>query len=100
MVALVTEAFDPIDADDRMAVAANVGQLAVTASPAQALAAFRFIERLGSILAPFAVALAVASWGLSGAAGVLGAGLALGAVAVALAMARFSNVRESAHAAP
>ena len=100
MVALVTEAFDPIAADDRMAVAANVGQLAVTASPAQALAAFRFIERLGSILAPFAVALAVASWGLSGAAGVLGAGLALGAVAVALAMARFSNVRESAHAAP
>ena len=102
MVAFVTEAFDPTSTNDRksVAMAVNVGPLKTTVNPAQALAAFRFIERLGSIMAPFAVALAVAGWGLSGAAGVLGGGLALGSVAVAFAMARFSNVRESAHAAP
>lgn len=100
MVALVTEAFEPLAADAPAAAVGHKGQFVGAASPAQALAAFRFIERFGSILAPFAVALAVSGLGLSGAAGVMGAGLGLGAVAVALALARFSYVKECVDAAP
>lgn len=77
MVALVTEAFDH----------PRVGQ----ATPVQALAAFRFIERFGSVLAPFAVALAVSLFGFAGAALAIGILLAFGALAVAFALARFPN---------
>lgn len=75
-LALVTETFD------RDPHATQV----VGATPEQALAAFRFIERFGSILAPFAVALAVAQFGLTGAVGAIGIVLAAGAAGVALAL--------------
>lgn len=61
-LALVTEAFAP-DPHNKQAL---------QATPEQALAAFRFIERFGSVLAPLVVALAVAQFGLVGAVSVLG----------------------------
>lgn len=56
------------------------------ASPEQALAAFRFIERVGSIAAPLGVALAVDRFGLVGAVGALGALLAAAGLLLALAL--------------
>ena len=91
MIALVTETFD--------IPGINKPFLSATATPAQALAAFRFVERFGSIAAPFVVALAVFFFGLTGAAGALGVLLALGGVGIALVSARFSNHKESLDAA-
>ncbi|QEA13154.1 MFS transporter [Comamonas flocculans] len=71
---LVTEAFEASSAQAQGASLAG----AQTVTPAQALAAFRFLERVGSILAPFVVALAVARLGMDGAVLVVGALLALG----------------------
>ncbi len=53
-----------------------------TASPEQALAAFRLIERGGSIVAPFVTALSIAWLGLQGAVAAVGVVLALGALGV------------------
>lgn len=75
-LALVTEAFDA-DPDATQVVGAT---------PEQALAAFRFIERAGSILAPIAVALAVGRFGLAGAVGAIGALLAAAGLALALCL--------------
>ncbi len=62
------------------------------ASPEQALAAFRFVERFGSILAPFAVALAVTQFGLTGAVGAIGAVLAVCGVGLSISL---MNLKES-----
>lgn len=80
-LALVTETFD------RDPHATQV----VGATPEQALAAFRFIERFGSILAPFAVAAAVGVFGLGGAVGTVGALLAAGALALVAALWNFKE---------
>lgn len=64
-------------------------------TPEQALAAFRFIERFGSILAPFAVALAVGGLGLAGAVGLIGAVLAMGTVGIAIALPDNSQRKHS-----
>lgn len=53
-----------------------------TVTPEQALAAFRLIERFGSIAAPFVVVLAVTQLGLTGAVGAIGLLLAAGTVGV------------------
>ncbi|HZY20488.1 MAG TPA: MFS transporter [Ramlibacter sp.] len=75
-LALVTEAFDR---DPQATQAAG-------ATPEQALAAFRFIERFGSIVAPFVVALAVSRLGLGGAVGAIGVVLALACAGLALVL--------------
>lgn len=80
-LAMVTEAFGS-DRDAR-------GE----ATPEQALAAFRFVERFGSILAPFAVALAVAQFGLMGAVGAIGVVLALGAAGLVAALFNLQEKR-------
>jgi MFS family permease len=84
-LALVTEAFDP------QAVAQ------AQATPEQALAAFRFIERVGSIVAPLVVALAVARWGLTGAVGALGVLLAVCTLALGLAFRRSEPLQALSH---
>jgi len=56
------------------------------ATPEQALAAFRFIERFGSVVAPFVVALAVARFGLIGAVGAIGTLLAACTLLMGLAL--------------
>ena len=71
-LALVTEKFDH---DPRTTQALG-------ATPEQALAAFRFVERVGSVVAPFAVALAVAQVGLAGAASLLALLLLAGTIAL------------------
>lgn len=71
-LALVTEAFDGQVSGDRPQ----------GASPEQALAAFRLIERVGSVVAPFVVAAAVSQLGLTGAVGAIGLLLAVGTVGV------------------
>lgn len=63
-LALVTELFEP-----------RAGS-AQHATPEQALAAFRLLERLGSIAAPFATAWAVAAFGYTGAMWAIGLFLA------------------------
>lgn len=65
-LARVTESFER---DPRAVVALG-------ATPAQALAAFRFVERAGSVAAPFVAAAMLASWGAAGSAGLLALGLA------------------------
>jgi MFS family permease len=75
-LALVTETFD----SDPHATQV------VGATPEQALASFRFLERVGSIVAPFAVAFAVGRFGLAGSVGAIGALLAAGAVGIALVL--------------
>jgi MFS family permease len=81
VIALVTEAFD------RDPHATQI----VGATPEQALAAFRFIERFGSIAAPFAAAACVALFGLQGAIGAIGLLLGAGAVAVYIGLARYKE---------
>lgn len=81
-LALVTETFD------RDPHATQI----VGATPEQALAAFRFIERFGSILAPFVVALAVAQFGLTGAVAAIGVLLAAGAAALTLALMSLQEI--------
>lgn len=71
-LALVTEAFDGQESADR----------SQGATPEQALAAFRLIERVGSVVAPFVVAAAVSQLGLTGAVGAIGLLLAVGTVGV------------------
>lgn len=71
-LALVTEAFDDQTAGERPQ----------GATPEQALAAFRLIERVGSVVAPFVVAAAVSQLGLTGAVGAIGLLLAVGTVGV------------------
>lgn len=71
---LITEAFEA----SAPGLDAAPQQATQKVTPAQALAAFRFLERVGSILAPFVVALAVARLGINGAVLVVGALLALG----------------------
>lgn len=61
------------------------------ASSVQALAAFRFIERFGSIVAPFVVALAVAQFGLTGAVGAIGGLLAACTVLLVFILASYSE---------
>ena len=86
-LALVTEAFHEPDHDAP----------ALTATPTQALAAFRFIERFGSVLAPFVVALAVAQLGMTGAVLVVGVLLAVGAAGLmwSLRASRDGGVRHA-----
>ncbi|MEO5671730.1 MAG: MFS transporter [Ramlibacter sp.] len=84
-LALVTESFD------REAQATQF----VNTTPEQALAAYRFIERFGSVLAPFAAALAVGGFGLAGAVSAIGVVLALGAIGVAVALFETRNSGES-----
>lgn len=57
-VALITEAFE--DSPERLA------------TPEQALAAFRLLERAGSVLAPFVIVAAIHVWGYAGAITSLG----------------------------
>ncbi|MBF5005609.1 MFS transporter [Diaphorobacter caeni] len=64
-IALATEVFEPRE-----------GAYASPATPEQALAAFRFMERAGSIVAPFVTAIAITIWGYAGA--VLAVGLLVG----------------------
>lgn len=52
----------------------------VTATPEQALAAFRLIERAGSIIAPFVTAVAVTAFGYSGAVVAIGVLLTIATV--------------------
>ncbi|WP_168389225.1 MFS transporter [Xylophilus sp. Leaf220] len=73
-IALVTEVFEES--------ATGPG----SATPEQALAAFRLIERIGSIAAPFATALAIALLGLSGAVAAVGVLLAVAAAGVWLGL--------------
>lgn len=70
-------------------------QKAIPGSPsaAQGLATFRFIERVGSIAAPFVAAAAVAGFGLQGSIGVIGLILAVGAVGVFAGLFTFKEVR-------
>jgi MFS family permease len=75
-LALVTETFDT----DPQATQV------VGATPEQALAAFRFIERFGSIAAPFAVAMAVAQFGLTGAVAAIGVLLTAGTAGVGMVL--------------
>lgn len=74
-LALVTEVFET-SSSGNAAIAAQTH----AATPTQALAAFRFLERFGSILAPFVVALAVSQLGMNAAILVVGALLAAGAL--------------------
>jgi len=69
-LALVTELFEP-----------HPGRPQV-ATPEQALAAFRLLERLGSIVAPFATAWAVAALGYAGAMWAIGLLLAAATLAM------------------
>ncbi|HEY8332150.1 MAG TPA: MFS transporter, partial [Tardiphaga sp.] len=64
-IALITELFECKPADSR------------SASPEQALVAYRLIERLGSVTAPFVTALAVLWVGLPGAVSAVGILLAV-----------------------
>jgi len=73
-ITLVTELFERKDASVQ------------AATPEQALAAFRLIERGGSIIAPFVTALAIALLGLEGAVAAVGVLLALGALGVWLGL--------------
>lgn len=75
-LALVTETFerDPLATQS------------LGATPEQALAAFRFVERVGSVVAPFAVTLAIAWGGLAGAAHLLALILLAGTVGVAVGL--------------
>lgn len=74
-LALVTEVFE-----GRPAAGAR------GATPEQALAAFRLIERIGSIAAPFVTALAITWFGLSGAVAAVGILLALGGLGIWLGL--------------
>lgn len=69
-LALVTELFDPHPGRPQ------------PATPEQALAAFRLLERLGSIAAPFATAWAVAALGYAGAMWAMGLFLAAATLAM------------------
>ncbi|MCD2512859.1 MFS transporter [Comamonas endophytica] len=73
-LALVTELFEPQPGRPQHA------------SPEQALAAFRLLERLGSIAAPFATAWAVAALGYAGALWAIGLLLALATLAMLAAL--------------
>ena len=64
-LALATEVFEPREGDRPS-----------PATPEQALAAFRFLERAGSIVAPFVTAVAITAWGYAGA--VLAVGVIVG----------------------
>lgn len=64
-------------------------------SAEQGLATFRFVERLGSIAAPFVAAAAVAGFGLRGSVIVLGAILAVGAVGVFLGLLTYRETKTS-----
>ncbi|MDZ7864507.1 MFS transporter [Acidovorax sp.] len=83
-IALTTEAFEGVDASR------------ATATPEQALAAFRLIERGGSIVAPFVTAVAVTAFGYAGA--VVAVGLLLSVTTLSLA-AGLRNPRTQAAAA-
>lgn len=83
-IALTTEAFEGVDASR------------ATATPEQALAAFRLIERGGSIVAPFVTAVAVTAFGYAGAA--VAVGLLLSVTTLSLA-AGLRNPRIQAAAA-
>jgi MFS family permease len=74
-LALVTEVFE------HQTLLAGRG-----ATPEQALAAFRLIERLGSITAPFVTAVAITLLGLSGAVAAVGVLLVLGAAGIWLVL--------------
>mgnify|MGYP003604771530 FL=1 len=78
-IALATEVFDPRD-----------GARPSAATPEQALAAFRFIERGGSIMAPFVTAIAITAYGYAGAVVAVGVlvGIATLGLLVALRMPR------------
>lgn len=76
VIALVTEIFD----HDK------VSSMRTRPSAEHVLAAFRFIERFGSILAPFAAAFAVGQYGLAGAVGAIGALVAIGAIGISAAL--------------
>ncbi|MES2611138.1 MAG: MFS transporter [Pseudomonadota bacterium] len=83
-IALTTEAFEGVDASR------------ASATPEQALAAFRLIERGGSIVAPFVTAVAVTAFGYAGA--VVAVGLLLSVTTLSLA-AGLRNPRIQAAAA-
>ncbi|WP_034293015.1 MFS transporter [Herbaspirillum sp. RV1423] len=72
---LVTEVFE----DDVLAGSRG-------ATPEQALAAFRLIERIGSITAPFVTALSITLLGLSGAVAAVGILLLLGGIGIGLGL--------------
>ena len=78
-IALATEVFDPRD-----------GARPSAATPEQALAAFRFIERGGSIMAPFVTAIAITAYGYAGAVVAVGVlvGIATLGLLVVLRMPR------------
>lgn len=78
-LALVTELFEP-----------HPGRPQV-ATPEQALAAFRLLERLGSIAAPFATAWAVAALGYAGAMWAIGLLLAAATLAMLPALRRTAS---------
>lgn len=70
-IALTTEAFEGVDASR------------ASATPEQALAAFRLIERGGSIVAPFVTAVAVTAFGYAGAAVAVGLLLSVSTLSLA-----------------
>ncbi|SEK10237.1 MULTISPECIES: MFS transporter [unclassified Variovorax] len=69
-IAMVTEVFEKKPPQQRLA------------TPEQAIAAYRLIERLGSVAAPFVTALAILWAGLAGALSVVGLAVALAGAAV------------------
>ena len=79
-IALATEVFEP-----------RQGTQESSASPEQALAAFRFIERAGSIVAPFVTAVAIAAWGYAGAV------LAVGLIVATATLAMMAGLRKPTH---
>lgn len=83
-IALTTEAFEGVEASR------------ASATPEQALAAFRLIERGGSIVAPFVTAVAVTAFGYAGA--VVAVGLLLSVSTLSLA-AGLRNPTQAAAAA-
>lgn len=80
-LAIVTEIFERQQTD----------QIAGKALAGQALGAFRLLERVGSIAAPFVAAAAVGLFGLGGSVVAIGVLLAIGVAGVAIGLANYKE---------
>ena len=89
-VALITEAFEPHNPKGQK----------LQATPQQALAAFRLLERAGSVLAPFLLAVFINWWGYLGALSATGLLLMIATASLYLGLHKHSTVKLSPANAP